>query len=94
MNGVRPIGLIYTSAFLAEVHRGCTIAPFLGGRRALTDVEMDGYLIPMGTTVLVSTGDLHKDPNFWDEPDKFKPERFIDENGTLRITSNFHPFGL
>ncbi|XP_045785006.1 probable cytochrome P450 305a1 [Maniola jurtina] len=86
--------LIYTSAFLSEVHRLCTVAPFLGGRRALTDIEMEGYLIPKGTTILVSLGDLHQDETLWDEPNTFKPERFIDENGALKTPANLYPFGL
>lgn len=86
--------LTYTSAFLSEVHRYCTIAPFAGGRRVLADVEIDGYIIPSGTTVLVSLGDLHRDPNYWEEPDKFKPERFIDNNAAIINSANLHPFGL
>lgn len=36
---------------------------------------------------------LHMDPTYWDEPEEFRPERFLDENGQLapRI-SNWMPF--
>ncbi|XP_045783814.1 probable cytochrome P450 305a1 [Maniola jurtina] len=86
--------LPYTSAFISEVHRCCTVAPFAGGRRALTDYELDGYVIPKGTTVLVSLGDLHIDPDVWLQPDKFMPERFIDENGKLKTVTNVYPFSM
>ncbi|CAH2103940.1 unnamed protein product [Euphydryas editha] len=86
--------LVYTNAFLAESQRYHTIALFSGARRTLTDVVVDGYTIPSGTTVLVSLGDLHSDPKHWDEPNKFNPERFIDENGKFRMAPHFHPFGL
>ncbi|XP_052746796.1 uncharacterized protein LOC112048657 [Bicyclus anynana] len=86
--------LVYTSAFIYEVHRCCTIAPFPGGRRALADVTIDGHVIPKGTTVLLSLGDLHVDSDMWIESDKFMPERFIDEAGQLKTTTNVYPFGI
>jgi 26-hydroxylase len=34
------------------------------------------------------------DPNLWDEPKKFNPSRFIDENGKIRRPEYFMPFGV
>ncbi|CAH0716014.1 unnamed protein product, partial [Brenthis ino] len=86
--------LIYTSAFVAEVQRFYTLAPFSGPRRVLTDVQIGKYTVPKGTTVLVSLGDLHSDSRHWDEPSKFNPGRFIDSNGTFNISAPWHPFGI
>ncbi|XP_046977217.1 probable cytochrome P450 305a1 [Vanessa cardui] len=86
--------LVYTTAFLCEVQRFYTIAVFSGARRTLSDVTVDGYTIPSGTTVLVSLGDLHADPELWDEPAKFEPMRFIDAKGSLKTSTLSLPFGL
>ncbi|XP_047544234.1 probable cytochrome P450 305a1 [Vanessa atalanta] len=86
--------LVYTTAFLCEVQRYYTIAVFSGARRTLTDVIVDGYTIPSGTTILVSLGDLHTDPELWVEPTKFEPMRFIDANGSLKTSAVSLPFGL
>nr|AJN91165.1 cytochrome P450 monooxygenase CYP305B1 [Cnaphalocrocis medinalis] len=86
--------LTYTSAFLLEVQRYYTIVPLAGPRRLLDDAVIDGYLIPKETTVLISVGDLHFDPEIWDDPHEFKPERFIDECGALKNSEHMYPFGL
>ncbi|XP_050361276.1 probable cytochrome P450 305a1 [Nymphalis io] len=86
--------LVYTTAFVCEVQRYYTIAVFSGARRTLADSILDGYTIPSGTTILVSLGDLHTDPELWDEPTKFEPERFIDANGRLKSSTHSYPFGL
>ena len=35
--------------------------------------------IPVGTRVMINIGGLHMDPEFWDEPKAFRPERFSPE---------------
>ncbi|XP_028159269.1 probable cytochrome P450 305a1 [Ostrinia furnacalis] len=86
--------LVYTSAFLLEVQRYYTIVPLAGPRRLLDDAVIDGYLIPKETTILISVGDVHFDPEIWDDPHEFKPERFIDERGALKNSEHMYPFGL
>ena len=36
----------------------------------------------------------NRDPDHWDEPDKFKPERFLDQEGRLVRHERFLPFGV
>ncbi|XP_049886246.1 probable cytochrome P450 305a1 isoform X2 [Pectinophora gossypiella] len=86
--------LIYTYAFLLEVQRYYTIVPLAGPRRALDVTSIDGYSIPKNTTILMAVGDLHFDPELWDFPHEFKPERFIDEAGALKNSEHMYPFGL
>ncbi|KAL5805501.1 hypothetical protein ACOSQ4_028234 [Xanthoceras sorbifolium] len=68
------------------------------------DVEFAGYLIPKGTPVYFWIPDMGRDPNLWEDPMEFKPERFLlnddDRNGrqnVFDITGNkeikMMPFG-
>src|SRR5262249_18789533 len=48
------------------------------GREALQDCEVMGYHIPARTTVFMSQWAMHRDPRWFDEPEKFLPERWAD----------------
>ncbi|KAJ9162702.1 hypothetical protein P3X46_022458 [Hevea brasiliensis] len=46
--------------------------------RAVTeDVELGGYIVPKGTAVNFLITDMGRDPNVWENPMEFKPERFL-----------------
>jgi len=48
-------------------------------READRDIELpDGKgIIPVGTHLCVSVFGLHRDPEFWEQPNEFRPERFL-----------------
>lgn len=51
----------------------------LGGRierMCKKDVEINGIVIPKGTTVLIPPYVLHFDPEYWTDPKQFNPERY------------------
>jgi cytochrome P450 len=59
--------------------------------RMLThDVELGGYRIPAGYTVLPSIGPIHADPGHHTNPQMFRPERFLDGSATA---ATWLPFG-
>ncbi|XP_046862296.1 cytochrome P450 2U1-like [Xenia sp. Carnegie-2017] len=63
----------------------------------INDVTLAGYYIPKGTTLMVNIPEVHLDEREWREPHKFKPERFLDENGKFVGWTKypaFMPFGL
>lgn len=62
-------------------------------RQATEDDEVDGYRIPAGSTVLVSQYVTQRHPDFWDEPDAFRPERFAPEAVEARHRFAHFPFG-
>ena len=43
---------------------------------------------------LFNLSTLIRDPDHWEEPNKFKPERFLDEEGRLVRNERFLPFGV
>ncbi|XWS25553.1 hypothetical protein CRYUN_Cryun27aG0077900 [Craigia yunnanensis] len=40
------------------------------------DCVVGGYDIPTSTMLMVNVWAVHRDPSLWEEPSKFKPERF------------------
>uniref|UniRef100_A0A1W7HBR4 Flavonoid-6-hydroxylase n=1 Tax=Scoparia dulcis TaxID=107240 RepID=A0A1W7HBR4_SCODU len=72
--------LNYLQAIVKETFRLYPPGPLNGPREALEDCQVGGYHVPKGTRLIVNLWKLHRDPNVWSEPDKFRPERFLDEN--------------
>lgn len=50
--------------------------------------------LPVGTSLVIPIHDLHRDPQYWDDPGKVKPERFLPENVMKRDPNAFVPFSL
>lgn len=46
------------------------------GRAALADVRLGSYTVPKGTVVMMSQYVMHRDARFFEEPERFKPERW------------------
>ncbi|MFN6946577.1 MAG: cytochrome P450 [Cytophagaceae bacterium] len=59
-------------------------------REALNDDEIDGYKIPKKTQVYISIHGMHNHPRYWEEPEKFIPERF-EQNDRPKYA--YFPFG-
>ncbi|WP_159460247.1 cytochrome P450 [Tistlia consotensis] len=51
------------------------------GRRAIADCTIGGYRIPAGTTVQMAVLTAQRDPRHFPEPDRFLPERWLEEGG-------------
>jgi cytochrome P450 len=84
--------LTYTRMVLAEAMR--RYPPAWGiGRRAIEDYDAGGYTIPKGTVVLLSQYLLHRDARFFDDPERFDPDRWLPERQKGRPKYAYFPFG-
>lgn len=68
--------LTYLRCIINETLRLFPIAPLLVPHHSWTDCRINGYDIPAGADCLVNVWAIHRDPKVWEEPLKFKPERF------------------
>ena len=50
--------------------------------------------IPVGVGVYIPIMSFHKDPEYWENPEEFNPERFNSENKSKIRTGTYAPFGL
>ncbi len=59
----------------------------------LINLSLAGYDIPEDTMVLINNWGLHRDPDYWPNPEEFRPERFLDSQGKLAPKpTSFLPF--
>ncbi|XP_065202918.1 probable cytochrome P450 305a1 isoform X2 [Planococcus citri] len=86
--------LPYVEALLLESQRFQHVVPTAGPRRVLKDTSLDGYLIPKNTIVLMSLRSIHYDEARWNDPEVFRPERFLTEDGQLIPDEGLCTFGL
>ncbi|TMW99338.1 hypothetical protein EJD97_002710 [Solanum chilense] len=86
--------LTYLKLVIKETLRIHTPAPLLGSRECREQTVIDGYTIPLKARVLVNAWALARDPESWDDPENFIPERF--ENSSIDFMGNhfeYIPFG-
>lgn len=82
--------LPYTVSVIQEALR-------LGGptpavmRIARQDMAVDGFRVEAGSMLMVGVYAMHRDPQLWDRPLEFDPDRFSD--GRSRMQWQFLPFG-
>jgi cytochrome P450 len=61
-------------------------------RMARRDDRLRGHLVEAGTTVMFGIYFAHRHPDFWDEPEVFRPERFTPERIKARHSHAYLPF--
>jgi cytochrome P450 len=66
---------------------------YVVGREALVDCNIGGYQVPRGTTMLLPAWVVQRDARFFDEPDRFKPERWGEERMKSLPKFTYFPFG-
>uniref|UniRef100_UPI003B63730A cytochrome P450 4C1-like n=1 Tax=Odontomachus brunneus TaxID=486640 RepID=UPI003B63730A len=56
------------------------------------DVRLHDYVIPSGTIIHLNIYGVHRDPNFWPNPNVFDPDRFLPEKIQNRHPYSYLPF--
>jgi cytochrome P450 len=79
----------YLDAVVKETMRLCPAAPIVV-RKLLAPMELGGYTIPAGTTVAPCVHLVHRRPDIYPEPLRFRPERFLERPAG---TYTWIPFG-
>ncbi|XP_028416190.1 steroid 17-alpha-hydroxylase/17,20 lyase-like [Dendronephthya gigantea] len=87
--------LPFLHAVICETIRHASPVPLLG-RKTLRDTTIKEYQIPRDTKILLNMWYVNNDPQEWNEPLSFNPDRFLDESGKFRgwnTSASFYPFG-
>ncbi|KAK3760694.1 hypothetical protein RRG08_010667 [Elysia crispata] len=81
-------------AVFDEVLRLYPTASFITTRKASEERQYGDVKIPAGMNVLANVWALHRDPEFWDDPETFNPDRWLVEQSFKRKSSfTYLPFG-
>jgi cytochrome P450 len=84
--------LPYLQAVVNEVLRLYPPAYVLA-RTSVAPSSFGGYDFPIGSTILVSQYVMHRDSRFYDDPDAFRPERWLDGLAARLPAGAYFPFG-
>lgn len=66
---------------------------WLMGREAVADHPVNGRTIAAGDVTLLSQWITHREPRWWPEPERFRPERWLDDSLRDRPRWAYFPFG-
>nr|GEW65326.1 cytochrome P450 71AV8-like [Tanacetum cinerariifolium] len=86
--------LDYLKLVIKETLRLHSPLPLVVPRECRENCEIGGYLIPANTKVLINSWKLGCDPDYWIDPESFKPERFSESSVNMMGTDfELIPFG-
>ncbi|KAF5806512.1 putative isoflavone 2'-hydroxylase [Helianthus annuus] len=87
--------LPYLQCIIKETLRMHPTAPLLLPHESSKDCVVGGYHIPHGTMLFVNVWAIQNDPNTWESPDMFIPERFEGKESSIKVKDGLTmmPFG-
>jgi cytochrome P450 len=84
--------LVYLQALMNEILRLYPPA-YIMAREVIEPVQIGGYEFTPGTTIVMSQWVSHRDPRFFDDPEAFRPERWLDGLASRLPPGAYYPFG-
>ncbi|XP_044773598.1 cytochrome P450 2E1-like [Neomonachus schauinslandi] len=82
----------YMDAVVHEIQRFIDLLPSNLPHEANQDTVFRGYVIPKGTVVIPTLDSILFDNQEFPDPEKFKPEHFLNENGKFKYSDYFKAF--
>lgn len=91
--GYNVLKLPYMDAVMNECLRLYPPITDFVNRHAGKEIKYKDITIPKGAIVTVPLYQLHRDPDYWPQPEKFDPERWMGERKKQIVPLAFQPFG-
>ena len=85
--------LPYCEAVITEIERFSSITPIGIPHAVLEDTDLENYFLPKGTQVIIDALNVHFNPEYFEEPTLFKPERYLSPNGKFVRNEKVIGFG-
>ncbi|XP_030054604.1 cytochrome P450 2K4 isoform X2 [Microcaecilia unicolor] len=82
----------YTNAVIHEVQRFANIVPMNLPHETTRDINFKGYFLPKGTFIVPLLESVLRDKTYFENPEEFKPQHFLDSGGKFVRKDAFMPF--
>ncbi|XP_063775294.1 cytochrome P450 2C5-like [Pseudophryne corroboree] len=82
----------YTDAVIHEIQLFANILPTNGLCMTTQDVMFKGFFLPKGTSIIPMLSSVLQDKEYFERPDEFYPQHFLDSDGNFVRNEAFLPF--
>ncbi|ESP01493.1 hypothetical protein LOTGIDRAFT_180305 [Lottia gigantea] len=84
--------LVYIQAIFTEALRISAVLPFGAPHSVKEDMKFRDFYFPKNCLMITNIDSVLNDKEIWGDPENFRPERFISEDGKIIKKDEFIPF--